>query len=472
MFDSVPFLEGWGSPSDAPQLSDLMKALTSGYTFGVTDQKDGAALRVESLESTLRTLTFSADHVRFWKAIPKMPAYSTVEEYNVLNAYGSNASSFIPEGVLPETEDTNYARNVALIKFLGTTRIVSHQATLVRNAHGDVIALENRNGVLFLMQQIERNLFWGNNQLVYNYQSSSGGNEGIEWAGLDAQIASTSYIDAQGGSLTEGLLNDATELVAQNYGRATTVFGSFKSISDFSKSYYSRERILVPNAEGFTAGVSATKFSSPFGPVDLIGDVFLNKQRKSKQPDGIAPSSATSPNAPQPPATVAGAVTVGAGLWKALNTVSYKVSACNRYGESAATAITAAVSVTAATDIVTLTITNPNPISGLTPDFFNVYRSDDGGNTYWYVGSQAAGSISSAGTTTFVDNGLYMTQVSTVFVGELDPMVIAMKQLAPLMKMDLAVLGPAIRWMILFYGTPVLYQPLKWVKIINIGDAA
>jgi hypothetical protein len=32
------------------------------------------------------------------------------------------------------------------------------------------------------------------------------------------------------------------------------------------------------------------------------------------------------------------------------------------------------------------------------------------------------------------------------------------------------VLGPAIRWMILLYGTCVLYQPKKWAKIINVGD--
>jgi hypothetical protein len=63
-----------------------------------------------------------------------------------------------------------------------------------------------------------------------------------------------------------------------------------------------------------------------------------------------------------------------------------------------------------------------------------------------------------------------MTNVSTAYIGELDPLIASFKQLAPMMKMDLAVLGPAIRWMILLYGTFVLYQPKKWAKIINIGD--
>ena len=36
------------------------------------------------------------------------------------------------------------------------------------------------------------------------------------------------------------------------------------------------------------------------------------------------------------------------------------------------------------------------------------------------------------------------------------------------MKMDLALLGPAYRWMILLYGVPQMYAPKKWMKFINI----
>ena len=56
----------------------------------------------------------------------------------------------------------------------------------------------------------------------------------------------------------------------------------------------------------------------------------------------------------------------------------------------------------------------------------------------------------------------------TAFMGEFTPEVIAFKQLAPIMKMDLALLGPAYRWMILIYGVPQLYAPKKWMKFVNI----
>jgi len=46
----------------------------------------------------------------------------------------------------------------------------------------------------------------------------------------------------------------------------------------------------------------------------------------------------------------------------------------------------------------------------------------------------------------------------------------AFKQLAPIMKMDLARTSTADRFMILQFGTPQLYMPKKVVMIINAGE--
>lgn len=461
-------LNGFGDAMDAPALPDLLKALQAGYTYGVTDQTGGSAFRVESLEASLKVLTYSEEHVRFWKALPKMQAYNTVEEYNLLNDYGSTANAFVPEGVLPETEDSTYNRKVALMKYMGTTRVVTHPMTMVKSAHGDVVAMENRNGILWLMRKIEEALFWGDNRLAFNYGNTSGGVEGIEWPGLDAQIDSTSVYDAQGQPLTEGLLNDACNTIAESYGRATHLFCPFKVASDFSKTYFAKERVIMPSPQGgITAGTVVNDFNSHFGAIKIVPNIFLNKNRKAA---GTAPASARSGNAPQAPASIAGVPAATTGVWKITGNVKYQCTAVNRFGESAACGATANVAIAASTAVVTLTITNPNPISGLAPDYFNVYRQDNGTGAFYYVKSVACGNVTSAGTTTTTDDGTYMTNASTAFLGQLTPDVIAIKQLAPLMKMDLAVLGPAIRWMILFYATMVLYAPKKWIKIINVGD--
>ena len=79
-----------------------------------------------------------------------------------------------------------------------------------------------------------------------------------------------------------------------------------------------------------------------------------------------------------------------------------------------------------------------------------------------------ASSIAASGITVAHDLNSVMPNTYTAFMGEFTPEVIAFKQLAPIMKMDLALLGPAYRWMILLYGVPQMYAPKKWMKFINI----
>jgi hypothetical protein len=158
-------LNGFGT-APATDVSELSKALEAGYQ--VTNQTGGSALRVESLEASLKVVTYTNHHIKFWKKIPKSPAYSTVEEYNQLVSYGPSSFAFTQEGELPPATDTSYARRTQLVKFLGTTREVTHPATLVHPAHGDIIALENQNGILWLLERVETALFTADSSLSFD----------------------------------------------------------------------------------------------------------------------------------------------------------------------------------------------------------------------------------------------------------------------------------------------------------------
>ena len=139
-------IQGFGV-STSQEVDELNKALYAGTGRGGAADgvpvggASGSPLRVESLEATLRVVTFTLGHIKFWKMLSKLPAFSTVEEYNQLTSYGGDNGAFTNEGDLPETQDSNYERKTALIKFLGTTREVTHPMTLVRPAHGNVIGL-------------------------------------------------------------------------------------------------------------------------------------------------------------------------------------------------------------------------------------------------------------------------------------------------------------------------------------------
>jgi hypothetical protein len=73
-------VEGFGV-STAEEVENLNKALAAGQDQnppGSAVAGDGFALRVESLESTLKVTTYKMDHIKLWKAIPKLAAYNTV----------------------------------------------------------------------------------------------------------------------------------------------------------------------------------------------------------------------------------------------------------------------------------------------------------------------------------------------------------------------------------------------------------
>lgn len=454
--------------SNMREVDALNKALEAGHDM--QPAQGGGALRVESLESSLKVLTHQAKHCAFWQKVPKTPAYSTVEEYNQLSAVGGETGAFLPEGTLPETEDSSYNRAVELVKFMGTTRSVTHPMTLVKSSIGDVIAQENANGILWLLKNLEQHLFTGDADMCYlGSATDSNHREGVEFNGLGKQIDSGNVIDLKGKPLSEGDFDFASQMIASNYGNPTDVFYSYGAHEAFVKSLHPKEKIEMPVANGtggITVGTNVTGVNTPFGRVSLNPDVFLNSRK-------TAPTAASHAKAPEAPASVAAAIMDGDdGVWTThggTGTYSFAVSAVNRYGESPATNITADLAVDNGALGATITITNAGSITNA-PEYFNVYKTVAGGQVKHFIKRIPAASVAAGGTTTFRETGRDIANTTTAFIGELSPQVIAVKQLAPLMKMDLATLAPSIRWMILCYLTFILYAPKKWAKIINVGQ--
>jgi hypothetical protein len=462
--ERIEFTDGAGA-SSAAELDELNKALEVGYTEG-TGKTGGDALRVESLEGTLRSTTFDAKHCVLWQMINKVPAYSTVEEYNQLTDYGTDGYGFIPAGTKPEEDDSTYARQKEFVKYLGTTRSVQHQATLVRTTVGDVIGQENINGTMKLLRDVENALFWGNKALAYNYSTV----EGLEFNGLNNLIDSTNYLDVAGLDLSEGLIEDAAEIVADSYGDPTHMFLSAKAAKEFSKSMLPKGRTMYPAADGgIVAGAAIRDVVTTSGTVRLEPSKFLNLGRSAKK---TCPSTFSSTKAPTAPASITpGSMTGSTGKFHAAQqgATYFKATACNRYGESAPTSASSLLTITSSdlTKYVPLTIANAASVV-TAPEWFNIYCTEAGGSTYYLVAQVAASSQANDGTTVHNYLGLIMANTSTGFIGEMSPDILCVKQLAPLMKMDLARTGPTFDWMILLYIVPMLRASKKWARVLNI----
>lgn len=468
MNDYADFGQGFGTAS-ASDVAELNKALSTGayaQANGVAGQVNGAALQVESLENSLKVLTFSDQHVKFWKKIAKLPAYSTVEEYNQLVSYGSSFSGFLPEGALPETDDSSYKRQASFVKFLGTTREVTHPMTLVRSAHGDVIARENQNGILWMMKQLEHGLFWGDRTLA------APGKEGVQFDGLNALIAKENTYDCKGQELKDTDINYGAQMILENFGTPTDLFLPFEVLATFSNTFFPKERVIMPTAgAGYQAGLVINKFQTHGGAVEFNPDLFLQKT-KPLNATGVGGTKA--PTAPDSATITVNTTDVGAEFGKSgAGNYVYSVTACNRFGESVPVAGDAAAAVTAG-DLkkgVKIVIKNATSMV-VAPEYFCIYRSEKDGTKKYCVAKIPAGSINAGGTTEYIDKCETMANTYTAFMGEFTPEVIAFKQLAPIMKMDLAILGPSYRWMVLLYGVPQMYAPGKWMKFKNIKAAS
>ena len=347
---------------------------------------------------------------------------------------------------------------------------------MVHPAHGDVIALENQNGILWLLERIETALFTADSSLAFD-------GEAEQFDGLDALIDATSFIDLQGNSLQEADIEEGANVLVEAYAYPTDLFVNTRALSDLVKTMYPRERVTLPAPVNGTIGQAINSMATQAGVIEFNPDVFI---RRLPSP----PAAATHANAPATPASIASAASgtdgdFNKGAPSGTNEYTYAVTACNRFGESAPVYIGANQSLTQvnkdAGQHIDLTITNAATIGAFPPEYFRVYRTrplasgaavSNTPTDFSLVLQVAAASQTGGGTTTPDDVNFLLPFTSIGYCGELTPQVLTFRQLAPLMKLDLAVLAPAYRWQILLYGTPILFAPLKWLRFVNIGQLA
>ena len=130
------------------QIQNIYKAVTTNnfaQMEGPANQTGGSALITESLENTLRSLTFTESNLRLWKNIHKIKAFSTVEEHNVINSNGEDFSGFQSEGLAGIDTTGDYLREAVKVKCMTTTRSVTHLInSLVRTVENPEALETNR----------------------------------------------------------------------------------------------------------------------------------------------------------------------------------------------------------------------------------------------------------------------------------------------------------------------------------------
>lgn len=478
--------------TSAEALGELSKALEAGSITGQqtlnSKTASGSPLKTESLDNTLKVLTFSESEITLWKRIPKSAAYNTVEEYNQLDSYGEDRGGFYGEGMTPNNEDSVYIRRSQLVKFLGVKKSVTHVMTLVNTMVGSVIAREAKAGTMWILRKLNQSLVTGNSRIIpYEFNGVYAQHErpdGVEfqYGSEDAYLDSEVVIDLRGQVLSENHIEDAQEGIIENHGIGGELFASPKVFSNFAKSFYGDKRFIAGSGAQ-SNGMSGQRINShmtEFGEVNFTHDIFMSK-RKPKT--STSPRTADgAPTAPVADATtpIAAATGIANSKWAAgdAGDYIYAVSAVNYLGESALTVLSATPTTVAAGGAVNLKFARSNAdTAAKQATGYIIYRGEKGKSaaaTKFYKvfevsHSDLVAGYDNGGAGIIRDTNKYLPNTQSAFLMQNNEDVWTFRQLAPLMKMDLAITGPVFEFMVLLYGTPILFSHKKMVRFINIG---
>lgn len=471
--------------------SELLKAMRAGQITG-TDTTDLALtvepLKAESLEKTLKLLDFRMKDIRLINAMPKMTAYNTVEEFMQLKSYGTDRGGFYGEGELSDVEDSTYVRRSELIKYIQVTGEITMQAQMVRTNFLDVYRKEVENKTMWIQRRANAALTKANSDLIpeefnslYKQHANIGtGGGDFLYSTLEEYFTSETVVDLRGASIKQIDIEKAAVLVDNGFGYPTDFFGSNTVVSALMQDYINDQRIIMASG-GFkgTAGINISAIGTSINPdIKLSSDKFMKNDPPRRLTD-----SATSSKAPAAPtATIDPALAVDTlSKFQAGETgnVYYAVSAINRFGESPLTIMdTDAIAVTVGSSI---DLQFAAGVGANTPTAFKIYRTKittaatATGLQFYPIFSvsvaEVAAGYDGAIATKVRDRGRFLPGMESAFLAEVSDDVMSFKQLAPVSKLDLAIISMSRRFIAFNFCTPQMYAQKKFIRFVNVNPA-
>lgn len=472
---------------DASQAEELAKTIQAGHGYlgAPGSLVGGAALQMESIDGTLKSVTYDASNLVMWPSIPQDRAYSLVEQYVRTNSYGDGGAPYIPESGSPSMNDSEYNRHAQKVVFFATRRGVSIPATMVRYSQGgDLEGRESQAGTLWMLERLEREMYKGSADFSNNGHFDGGAIpakvSNLNLAGLEQQIRSgdTDYtaqarafdgfggaqsviFDRDGDILDESIFEDVTNVLIENFSQPREAHMAPKSMSDFVKTFFPKERVNSLGIADGKAGYVVREMVTSGGSVALKPNIFL-------KPKESPLSQAARAGVPNAPASASAAVASdGESKMKDGEKYKYLVTAVNEQGEGSGYAESAQVTVDADGKCVKLTINQPT--GGNAPSHYAVYRtSKAGAGACKFVGYVAR----TGAATVFTDRNHKLEGAATAYILDMRPEILVWKQLAPLMKLNLAQVSMAKEFILWLAGTLILFAPRKEAVIANIGRAS
>lgn len=477
--------------------SEILKAIIAGDGHGhdyVNQLSSGPGLKPESLDPMLKSLEYKMKDIVLWGMLPKQNIFNTVHDYNQLVKYGQDLGIFMGEGDRPENTDSQYRRKSILTKYSGVGGKITLQAQLVKNADGkDPYTREVENKLLLLTKLMNMKLVDGDSALdTYSYdgvfkQHLMGVNEiyGDPSGKTPEQLLDTYFddiavIDARGKALSEDHIQDATNVVSTSrFGDVDTLLTHPEVLKDFARRFHESKRIIPGmsgSVVGATMGQSINGFQTQLGyNMDLKADKFFDRRDPIKY--NQAANSSKAPSTPTLTSIAPVTDTKNKFGTAFQGTYYYLVVAGNRYGQSAPLAMNTVGQAVASTESVDLTWVDGGGSYPAT--FYTVYRTkanpvDRTSADYYPLFSvsvtQKGAGYDGADATKVRDRNRFIAGTRSALVMAPSTEIWEYLQLAATMKIEFALVTLAKEFAVVNFGTPVLYQPGKICRIVNLGS--
>ncbi len=467
LMKSLPASANWGGIDQyMNQLSaPLAKALA---TSSISGFADGSNLVLQNLDSVMTSVLWNEDQLVKQQFIQRVPSINPIYQWNRRNQYASNrGANAFAEGNIGSAGRGSWSRNTEPVRFFGVQRgttVIANLAGALGGMFDNPIEEEEFDGTMQLLSSVESATVWGNSTIKDGF-----GND-IFYDGAYRQVKANypkNIIDLHGKPMDFDVISQIATSYAKQYVTTSRDIAGFMTpdtLQTLQLMKTQSERNMNLNAQdgGFAAGTPIDGYRTPIGWIPFVQDVFLKPFQGGTQPLPTADSG--SPSMPSSVSAAAASPATGqTSNWLSsdASTVYYTVAAFNGDGESLGYTTTSGTAVSAG-DVVNVTIENVTGAWG-----YRIYRGlqSNGSDADW-IGEVSATLTSS---TVFTDDNSIMpgTDVAVFFNRDIQNMVIA--QMAPLLKLPLAIQNTTIPFGLLYLHTLAIKAPERQFVVVNIG---
>lgn len=455
---------------------DLIKAMSAqtGLLGNPSNMGPANQILLENLDPLMTAVLFKMEHLKLISWLPRVPSKQIKFEWIRNTGYGVRRGSLgFREGGAPNGGSSAFTRGNLNVKFLGTRRGITWQMMMSGEMGGTFIDPEQKeqmDGTMELLGGVERALIWGDKGVL-----DADGNETVYdgfWKQLLGASAPTnvhggaSVIDKQGQPL------DPEDF--ESYASSFRTRGKLPSLASvrtlWSPSVLTDLGKIVRQGErrelganmpgGFVIGTPIAGYMTQFGflPFD---DSIMMEQVDGSQP--LASGETGAPTAPSASTSAAGSVSGSEVSYMPAGSFQYAVSAFNDKGESTATAMASAQTVTAGQKV---TVTFPSAPAGATG--WRVYRQDSGASTYDATKAYIVATLPIA-STTFVDFNQIRPNTGMGILVNMDPEDVVIPQLAPLTKWPLGLVNTTKEFLLMLAHALAVKASERVIFVKNIG---